>query len=224
MHQLIGKKFLFYVFIFIFLGTINNQNLKLVNLFEITNININDSNGLDKKEFLYDLENLRNSNIFNLQKDEITNSIFKNELVENFEIYKKYPSELIINIKSASFLANINVNGKYYYIGSNKKLIKSDFIDMKLPLIFGSPSIDDFFKLREKIIVSNLNFEDIKNLYFFPSKRWDIEFLNGKILRLPKDNITKILNNYDKLSKQDNFLKKNIFDMRIKDQLIINEF
>ncbi|WP_440937654.1 cell division protein FtsQ/DivIB [Candidatus Pelagibacter sp.] len=224
MHQLIGKKFLFYVFIFIFLGTINNQNLKLVNLFEITNININDSNGLDKKEFLYDLENLRNSNIFNLQKDEITNSIFKNELVENFEIYKKYPSELIINIKSASFLANINVNGKYYYIGSNKKLIKSDFIDMKLPLIFGSPSIDDFFKLREKIIVSNLNFEDIKNLYFFPSKRWDIEFLNGKILRLPKDNITKILNNYDKLSKQNNFLKKNIFDMRIKDQLIINEF
>lgn len=224
MHQLIGKKFFFYFFIFIFLGTINNQNLKLVNLFEITNININDSNGLDKQEFLYDLEKLKHSSIFNLQKDEITNSIFKNELVENFEIYKKYPSELIINIKSTSFLANINVNGKYYYIGSNKKLIKSDFIDMKLPLIFGSPSIDVFFELREKIIVSNINFEDIKNLYFFPSKRWDIEFLNGKILRLPKDNITKILNNYDKLSKQDNFLKKNIFDMRIKDQLIINEF
>ena len=224
MHQLIGKKFFFYFFIFIFLGTINNQNLRLVNLFGITNIKINDSNGLDKQEFLYDLEKLKYSNIFNLQKDEITNSIFKNELVENFEIYKKYPSELIINIKSASFLANINVNGKYYYIGSNKKLIKSDFIDMKLPLIFGSPSIDDFFELREKIIVSNINFEDIKNLYFFPSKRWDIEFLNGKILRLPKDNITKILNNYDKLSKQNNFLKKNIFDMRIKDQLIINEF
>ena len=224
MHQLIGKKFFFYVFIFIFLGTINNQNLRLVNLFGITKININDSNGLDKKEFLYDLEKLKYSNIFNLQKDEITNSIFKNELVENFEIYKKYPSELIINIKSASFLANINVNGKYYYIGSNKKLIKSDFIDMKLPLIFGSPNIDDFFELREKIIVSNINFKDIKNLYFFPSKRWDIEFLNGKILRLPKDNITKILNNYDKLSKQNNFLKKNIFDMRIKDQLIINEF
>ena len=224
MHQLIGKKFFFYFFIFIFLGTINNQNLRLVNLFGVTNININDSNGLDKQEFLYDLEKLKYSNIFNLQKDEITNSIFKNELVENFEIYKKYPSELIINIKSASFLANINVNGKYYYIGSNKKLIKSDFIDMKLPLIFGSPSIDDFFELREKIIVSNINFEDIKILYFFPSKRWDIEFLNGKILRLPKDNITKILNNYDKLSKQNNFLKKNIFDMRIKDQLIINEF
>lgn len=224
MHQLIGKKFFFYFFIFIFLGTINNQNLRLVNLFGITNININDSNGLDKQEFLYDLEKLKHSSIFNLQKDEITNSIFKNELVENFEIYKKYPSELIINIKSTSFLANINVNGKYYYIGSNKKLIKSDFIDMKLPLIFGSPSIDVFFELREKIIVSNINFEDIKNLYFFPSKRWDIEFLNGKILRLPKDNITKILNNYDKLSKQDNFLKKNIFDMRIKDQLIINEF
>ena len=221
MHQLIGKKFLFYVFIFIFLGTINNQNFSLANLFGITNININDSNGLDKQEFLYDLEKLKHSSIFNLQKDEITNSIFKNELVENFEIYKKYPSELIINIKSASFLANINVNGKYYYIGSNKKLIKSDFIDMKLPLIFGSPSIDDFFELREKIIVSNINFEDIKNLYFFPSKRWDIEFLNGKILRLPKDNITKILNNYDKLSKQNNFLKKNIFDMRIKDQLIL---
>ena len=224
MHQLIDKKFFFYVFIFIFLGTINNQNLRLVNLFGITNIKINDSNGLDKQEFLYDLEKLKYSNIFYLQKDEITNSIFKNELVENFEIYKKYPSELIINIKSASFLANINVNGKYYYIGSNKKLIKSDFIDMKLPLIFGSPSIDDFFKLREKIIVSNINFKDIKNLYFFPSKRWDIEFLNGKILRLPKDNITKILNNYDKLSKQNNFLKKNIFDMRIKDQVIINEF
>ena len=91
MHQLIGKKFLFYVFIFIFLGTINNQNFSLANLFGITNININDSNGLDKQEFLYDLEKLKYSNIFNLQKDEITKSIFKNELVENFEIYKKYP-------------------------------------------------------------------------------------------------------------------------------------
>ena len=69
MHQLTGKKFFFYFFIFIFLGTINNQNLRLVNLFGITNININDSNGLDKQEFLYDLEKLKYSNIFNLQKD-----------------------------------------------------------------------------------------------------------------------------------------------------------
>ena len=56
----------------------------------------------------------------------IENLIYENDMVENFDVFKNYPSELIINIKKTKFLANINIDGKDYFIGANKKFIKSE--------------------------------------------------------------------------------------------------
>ena len=44
------------------------------------------------------------------------------------------------------------------------------FLDKELPFIFGKPSIDEFIKFTNIIDQSKLSFNQVKNLYFFPSK------------------------------------------------------
>ena len=205
------------------LVTINSQKNIKPNLFEIKSINLIGYKIFDEKKLLKELGQYRVNNIFNLKKDLIENIIYENDTVENFDVFKNYPSELIINIKKTKFLANINIDGKDYFIGANKKFIKSENNDPNLPSVFGKPTAEEFIKLQENIINSSLKFKDLKYLYFFPSKRWDLEFKNGNILKLPLITSPNIFETYYKISQSEQFKEKNIFDMRIDDQLIINE-
>ena len=222
MLQSTDKKIFFYIILFFLLVTINNQKLIKFNLFEIKIINLNGYKIFDEKNLLNELDHYK-LNIFNLKKDLIENLFYKNDTIENFDVFKKYPSELIINIKKTNFIANINIDGKVYFIGSNKKFIKSENIDPSLPSVFGKPSIEEFNKLYENIMKSSLQFKDLKYLYFFPSKRWDLEFKDGKTLKLPLVTSPNIFDYYYKISQSEQFKEKNVFDMRINNQLIINE-
>ena len=223
MLQSTDKKIFFYIILFFLLVTINNQKIIKSNLFEIKSINLNGYKIFDERKLLKELEQYRLNNIFNLKKDLIENLIYENDMVENFDVFKNYPSELIINIKKTKFLANINIDGKDYFIGANKKFIKSENNDPNLPSVFGKPTAEEFIKLRENIINSSLKFKDLEYLYFFPSKRWDLEFKNGNTLKLPLITSPNIFETYYKISQSEQFKEKNSFDMRIDDQLIINE-
>ena len=170
MLQSTDKKVFFYIILFFLLVTINNQKIIKSNLFEIKSIDLIGYKIFDEKKLLDELDQYRINNIFNLKKDLIENLIYENDMVENFDVFKNYPSELIINIKKTKFLANININGKDYFIGANKKFIKSENYDPNLPTVFGKPTTYEFIKLRENIMNSSLNFKDLKYLYFFPSK------------------------------------------------------
>ena len=223
MLQSTDKKIFFYIILFFLLVTINNQKFINSNLFEIKSINLIGYKIFDEKKLLKELDQYRFNNIFNLKKDLIENLIYENDTVENFDVFKNYPSKLIINIKKTKFLANINIDGKDYFIGANKKFIKSENNDPNLPSVFGKPTAEEFIKLRENIINSSLKFKDLKYLYFFPSKRWDLEFKNGNTLKLPLVTSPNIFETYYKISQSEQFKEKNVFDMRIDNQLIINE-
>ena len=205
------------------LVTINNQKIIKLNLFEIKSINLIGYKIFDEKKLLKEFEQYKLNNIFNLKKDLIEILIYENDMVENFDVFKNYPSELIINIKKTEFLANINIDGEDYFIGANKKFIKSEMIDPNLPSVFGKPTAEEFIKLRENIINSSLKFKDLEYLYFFPSKRWDLEFKNGNTLKLPLITSSNIFDYYYEISQLEQFKEKNVFDMRIINQLIINE-
>ena len=223
MLQSTDKKIFFYIILFFLLVTINNQKIIKSNIFKIKSINLIGYKIFDEKKLLKELDQYKFNNIFNLKKELIENLIYEHDMVENFYVFKNYPSELIINIKKTKFLANINIDGKDFFIGTNKKFIKSENNDPNLPSVFGKPTAEEFIKLRENIINSSLNFKDLKYLYFFPSKRWDLEFKNGNILKLPLVTSHNIFEYYYKISQSEQFKEKNVFDMRINDQLIINE-
>ena len=49
--------------------------------------------------------------------------------------------------------------------------------------------IIEFFNIKKIIDESKISYAEIKNLYFFPSKRWDLELRDNTIIKLPNDNI-----------------------------------
>ena len=76
-------------------------------------------------------------------------------VIEKYSIFKRYPSSLDVNIEKTKFLARINKNGQIFYIGSNGRFIKNDFLNNQLPFIFGNPKVDEFFRIKKIIEVAN---------------------------------------------------------------------
>ena len=218
MQQRKSKKILIYFFLLLLVGSINNSNINGVKFQNIDNINIVGLDINDKLSLLKKIKNFNLKNIFSLSKINLINEIESNSIVEKYSIYKRYPSSLDIKIEKTKFLAKINKNGQIFYIGSNGKFIKNDFLYNQSPFIFGSPTVDEFFRIKKIIDESKISYAEIKNLYFFPSKRWDLELIDNTIIKLPNDNINLALN----LAIE--FLNDHkLIDARIQNQIILND-
>ena len=213
-----SKKILIYFFLLLVVGSINNINFNSLTLRNINNINISGLDIKDESTLLKQIENFSLNNIFLISKIDLTNKIESNSLVENYSVFKRYPSSIDINIEKTKFLAKINKNGQIFYIGSNGKFIKNDFLNNQLPFIFGNPEVIEFFYIKEIIDKSKISYSEIKNLYFFPSKRWDLELRDNTIIKLPHDNV------YIALNLAIEFLDDNKFiDARIENQIILDD-
>ena len=223
MHQRKGKKILFYLFLLLIVGSINNNSLSKIQFEKIKNIKIS---GLSEKENTKLLENIKKlnlENIFLIKRNQISEIINSNNLIENYEIFKKYPNSINIKIEKTNFLAKISRNGKIFLVGSNGKLSDIKFSDRELPFIFGRPKISEFLEFNNIIEQSRFSLNEIKNLYFFPSKRWDLELKNNVILKLSKDHIKISLDQAFELLNDNNFNDIKIVDARIKNQIILND-
>ena len=222
MHQKKSKKIIIYFFLLIVLGSINNKIFSSIKLYQIKEIQISGLEDIDNEILLSKLNNFFFKNILLINQNEISKIIENNVLVQNYTILKKYPSKLDVRIEKAKFYAKINRNNKIFYVGSNGKLIKNNF-QYELPFIFGNPEVNEFLKFKKIIDNSKLQYRDIKNLYFFQSKRWDIELNNNLIVKLPKENLDRSLDNVFEIINNSNLNKFKIIDLRIKNQIIINE-
>ena len=220
MLQQINKKILLYFFIFIILGTFNNKNLKEFNLPKINSLKIN---GLEiDQKFSEKLEILKIDNIFFIDKIKTEELFNSNNLIEEYEIFKKYPMSLEIEIVELNFYQT-NIDGKFFLIGSNGKLIENENNTNSLPFLFGDIEIIEFLKLKKIIDYSNFNFKEIKNLYFFPSGRWDVETLSNVLIKLPKDRLKESLDLSLNLLNNEKFENIKLIDVRQKNQVIIND-
>ena len=223
MQQRKSKKILIYFFLLLVVGSINNINLNGLKFQNINNINIT---GLDIKNkiiLLKEIENFNLNNIFLINKIDLKDEIESNTLVENYAIFKRYPSSIDINIEKTIFLAKINKNGQVFYLGSNGKFIKNDFSNNQLPYIFGSPEVIEFFDIKEVIDKSKITYKEIKNLYFYPSRRWDLELRNNIIIKLPKDNTNLALNLASEFLYKEEFKDVKMIDARIENQIILDD-
>jgi len=223
MHQRKSKKILVYFFLLIIFSTIGNESLNHLRFENIKNIQIS---GLDDKNshlLQKKIKNLNLGNIFFLNEVDIIKTINSISLIETFEIYKNYPASINIKIKKTDFLAKMNNNGKTFLIGSNGKLTLDELNYYDLPFLFGKPNIQEFINFKKILDKSDFSYNEIKNLYFFPSKRWDLKFKNNTTLKLPHNINVKILN--DLYGFLENYSNQNltIIDARIINQIILNE-
>ena len=223
MHLRINKKIIIYFFLFVIFGTLNNKNLTRIEYLKVEKINIS---GLDidkKSDLIKDLNPFKFQNIFFLDETKIKKIIDSNPYVEKFSIFKRYPSEINININTTEFVAYIKKNDGLFFLGSNRKLIKSDDRIEDIPYIFGNFDDNEFFILKDIIENSNFNYSEIKNLYFFPSKRWDIETHSGILIKLPNKKLKESLELSLKILSDIDFKNIKTIDLRQSKQIIINE-
>ena len=223
MRQQKGKKIFIYLFFFLIVGSINNTELTRVKFEKIKNIKISGLNENENANLLKNIEFLKLKNIFFLNRNQISETIGSNSLIENYEIFKKYPHSLDIKIEKTNFLAKINSEGKIFLVGSNGKLSNVKFSNKELPFIFGKPDIAEFIKFTSTIEKSKFSLGEIKNLYFFPSRRWDLELKNNIILKLSKDHARLSLDQAFELLNDSNFKDVKVVDARVKNQIILND-
>ena len=223
MHLLISKKIIIYLLLFCFLVSINNTSLMNISFPKINQIEISGLNLDERKKIESIIYDSNFKSIFHLDKQYLNRKISSINIIEQFEIFKNYPSSLKILIKETKILAQTKQNGFDYFIGSNGKLIQNDYLVSNLPFVFGDLDIKEFLNFKNEIDKSNFNFEDITKLYYFKSKRWDIETSQGYLIRLSKDNVKNDLNLFIRLSDEDEFKNEIIIDFRQKDQIILND-
>ncbi len=223
MHQKKSKKILLYFFLLILVGSINNSTIKDFKFEKIKYLEVSGLNKFYTNMILKNIDELKLENIFFLKKKELAEVIHSNPLVENYNIFKKYPSTLEIKIEETNLIAKINNNGKTFYIGTNGKLSEKNFSDKLLPFIFGKPSVEEFLRFKLNVDQSKFSYEEIKNIYFFPSKRWDIQLRNNLLIKIPKEDITNSLDEIFFFLQNNNFNSLKIIDARVKNQIILND-
>ena len=194
-----------------------NFSFPKINKIEIIGLNLNERN---KIESIINDANFKN--IFNLDKQYLKEKIDSINIIEHFEIFKNYPSTLKIFIKETKILAQTKKNGSNFFIGSNGKLILNDYSSSSLPFVFGDLNVEEFLKLKNEVDKSNFDFKKIIKLYYFKSKRWDIETSAGYLIKLSRNDVEKNLNLFVRLSNEDKFKNELVIDFRQKDQIILN--
>ena len=208
---------------FSFLVSINNISFMNISFPKISKIEIIGLNAEERKKIEDIIYASNFKNIFQLDKNYLKKKIDSINTIEQFKIFKNYPSTLKIFIEKTKILARTKKNGFDYLIGSNGKLIENRNSILDLPFIFGDLNISEFLKFKKDVDNSLFDFSEISNLYIFKSSRWDIETRNGNLIKLPKNNIEEILNLYVRMYNEKKINEKTIIDFRQKNQIILNE-
>ena len=145
--------------------------------------------------------------------------------LNKLSLFQKNDSKLSkrcpLSVKNGPVLDYKNVALLKKYITDNNQLI-SYFYSNKfeyLPLVFGDR--DNFKIFYNNLKKINFPINDIKELYLFESRRWDLVTKRNQLVKLPINDYLKSLKNFLQLKDQENFRKYQTFDYRISEQLIL---
>ena len=227
MHQYIGKKknFLFLFFILLFLSSINSK-LFVEKKDSFYNLQYIEVKGLEKSinlEIEKNLNFLLNTNIFFIDKQVLEDQINKYNFIETYNIIKLYPSKIILELQKTDFLAQTIINNEIFLIGSNSKFIHTQKFNnyADLPIVFGKFSAKKFASFKKTLNQSDYNYNDIKEIFFFPSGRIDIKNKNNILIKFPIENLQNALSIANKIINNNEF-KNNVIDLRVSNQLILS--
>ena len=227
MHPHTGKKknILFIFLILFFLSSINNQLFvkKKESFYNIKSIKVV---GLDNKinrEIEENLNFLENTNIFFIDKEILKDQLTKYYFIENYNIFKSYPSKIILEVQQAEFLARTIRNNETLLIGSNSKFINTEKFSNyeNLPIVFGKFTAEKFINFKKIINNSDLSYDNIKEIFFYPSGRIDIKNQDNILIKFPIKKLEESLKIAYQIINNKNF-SNNIIDLRIPNQVILS--
>lgn len=196
----------------------NNSSI----LFPIKNISVNDNPMINQNLIAQKLENVRGKSLLLLNKKDLKYLKKEFDEIKDFNVKKIYPNTLKITLIEKKPIAVLIKEKKKFIITKEGEVINfnKNFDLIKLPFVFGNhKEFSTLFK-----ILKNLNFDTkkIAAYYYFEIGRWDLKLINDKTIKLPAKNYEISIKEYIKIQNDENFANYEIFDYRIKDQLILN--
>ncbi len=207
--------------LFTLLSTISLNQKIVLSKFKLNKIEIENTFLIKEKEIQKILSPIKGKNLIFLSYSEIKRELQKNDFIESFSIKKKFPDTIKIKIIEKKPIAILLNKKNKFYISDKIDLIK--FKDIKkfdnLPYVLGNKDEFKIFYINLKKIKFPLN--SIQKFILYDSKRWDLETKDKKIIKLPKKNYNKSLENFLNLKNKNNFKKYIVFDYRIENQLIL---
>ncbi len=218
-------KLYLYISFFIFLSSMFNFKFleSFKDKFSLNEITLSGISQKEKKIIENELNNLRNTNIFKLNKNKVLETINKFKFLENVYVNKIMPSTIHIDLSSTSILGKTLIDGEIFFIGKNGKFINSNqiFENNIVPMVYGDFKIKEFLKIYNTLYSNHLEITQIEKYYYFKNKRWDILFSNGTTLKLPSKKFEDSVKIYKKLLDDNNFINIKIVDLRVTDQIIL---
>ncbi len=202
----------------------SNQFL-IKNDFKIENVLITGTRNLSNKYIKDIIEIYNDGSIFDINLSLIYNKIKENTWVKEVSIERVLPNIIKIKILENQPIAIwqdkennklITANGDIIFDG-NVNDFKNDF-----PIIKGNKSKENISSIL-KILETNQNFyKNIWSLTFINERRWDLNFNQGLVVRLPSTNIKKAWEKIIKLQKNYNVLNLRLteIDLRNPNQIL----
>ena len=225
MHLRVNKKnkILFYFILFILFTTITNNNFFSIKnkLFKIDSIEIYGLKDQDKVQIIENLSYLFGTNLLFLDHDKISYDLEKLGYLENYKIFKMYPSSLNIYADYTNLIARTFIDGNMSYLTSNGKFISKSNLDIPaiIPNVYGKFNPEDYFNLNEILKKNKFQINEITEYFYFESNRWDIKMRNNTIIKFPSTNLDQYIKIAKLLIKNNN--EKKIIDLRVSNQVII---
>ena len=206
--------------IIIFTTFISENNFTFKKL-KINEIRFENNKIVSNEELIKDLSFLYNKNIIFLNTLEIKKKLKKNSFIESFQIKKIYPNELVIKIFEKQPIAIIFQENKKFFLGKKFELIKYKKILKYENLAVINGDEKSFKKLFINLKKTKFPTDQVKKYDLLKAERWNIELIDGKLIKLPITNYKQSLVNFLKIKSDRNFENYKIFDYRLNDQLIL---
>ena len=191
--------------------------------FKISNIEIINNHIINEKEIIEKLAHIYEKNILFIKRNDLEKPLKSIDFLEKIEVKKKYPNTVIIKVYETKPIAIIFKKSKKYLLDSSSNLItfkESMFID-DFPSVFGEGAEKNFVNFFNKLENNNFPKQRVKNYYYFQIGRWDIQLLDGQIIKFPSNKTTKAIRQSIELLNRKDFKNYNIIDLRIQGKVVV---
>ena len=209
------------VALLIILTTINSKDHFVISKFNLKEVTVENNFLLKDKDIKNLLVPIYNKNLLFLKNIEVEKALTQNSFIESFNIKKKYPNTLKIKVFEKKPIAVLFNQKKKFYLSDKIELIEFKYLPnyQNLPEVIGNKyDFKIFYKNLKKI---NFPVNIIKKYTLYEAKRWDLEIINNKVIKLPSENYNKSLESFLSLKNKNSFEIYKLFDYRINNQLIL---
>ena len=215
------KRLVIALSLLILLTTINSQQSFVISKFNLKTIVIENNLLLKDKDVKSLLIPFYNKNLIFLDNNEVKTALLQNSFIKSFNIKKKYPNTLKIEIFEKKPIAVLFNKKNKFYLSEKVDLIEFKNLPnyQQLPYVLGNQN--DFKILYNNLKKINFPLDVVKKYVLYETNRWDLETINNRIIKLPSKNYVKSLENFLNIKSQNDFEKFELFDYRINNQLIL---